>query len=804
MQRPALIALAILLAISALVLWDFFGDPGIDGSNQQAPSPPESSSSVDSRDSSLPDENLTSRIAELPSADSDAAAPSGALRVQVEWQDGSAAPDIEVRLRGAEQAVGFRERARQTSGEEGRLSFADVPPGKFSLRTPRGDRMRLDVTGEDQDVVFTLDDGVEVLGTVLDASDRPIANAGIWLQTRDPLWTGGTVVARSGADGRFRIERVRPVVSLGAIAPLFEPSKLVDLETVDTDREPVEVTLRLTSVGGDVVGRVTDASGNAVEGALVGIGDESGRLDYRGDRVIERWSIRTDRTDSDGRYELRGVKPGESPVTVFHEGFGFTRSTCEVLRGETVTHDVTVLPSGTLRGTVTQADGTPAAGAVIRCYDVEPRVPFLQGGQIDFDEAFGYLTASTDDEGHYELPNVSAGVVHVFAQPGGRQGFVESVLYDRIELDMPPGGELEWNATLSAGRSIQGVVRFRDGFPMEHVFLTLTDEKSSETRTVTNDGEGSFRFIRLDDSTYSVRVQYWDAPEGTPPLELGGLVPGPGKIELRAPFDKPVKLESGDVSGRIDDVGLRVTNWKDVRVVLMSDQRWFRDNGKVVESAFRFDGVEPCRFRLALMQGTAELATSEWFELKPGAQLDTGSLATVPGGSVRVRASRPEELNMTECSLWLKRDGAARSTKVEFGTTSEMLVENLTPGIYELTAYPEGGMPVKAAFEVVAFGVTDVEFRMTPGVVLDMKAWFESGSPPANYTHRVLDLQGAVVRSVDGKIGTRPTRPLTLITTVPRGEFRIEVIADGELSHTAEVDTRERSGRIEIELTAVR
>ena len=309
-------------------------------------------------------------------------------------------------------------------------------------------------------------------------------------------------------------------------------------------------------------------------------------------------------------------------------------------------------------------------------------------------------SARTDDRGRFAIEGLASGTTPVAIRGDGYglwrdEVEIEAQATTTIAPQLLACAILTGTVTDGAGlpladATIRGIVLFGDGHPMPHVFVTLTDERSGRQHVQTNDKDGVFRFLCLDASTHGVRVQYWDAPKGTPALQQSGLVPDRGRVELRAPFDRPVKELDGIVIGRVDDVARRIKNPQAVTVTLHSDANWFRNGGKIVEGVFRFERVTPCRFRLALQEDANVLAQSDWFELQPAATMDTGVLRTVPGGSAKVYLTRQAGTQAFEPKLYLRRGSFGDSTVVDVGRNVEVVADNLTPGEYEVTGYATG------------------------------------------------------------------------------------------------------------------
>lgn len=795
MRSPLLVVLLVLAALTLATMWALAPPPpaALPGGGPRPAAPQPATSAREASPHAAPPAQVPAAVERVeaeaePLTDGEIC---GTLEVTATWDDAPAA-GVLVTLRWATREHAYLVREQLHTDAEGRVTFRDVPPGKWSLRSDRGDRASIEVVPGTQEVPFELEVGVAVRGVVRAPDGAAVAGASVWLQTRHTDWTGGRVLASTDADGRFSLEHVPPHVSLGALAQGFAQSRLVDLDTVDTSSPPAEVTLQLHANGGGLRGVVVDERGRPVPGARVGAGKNTRFLDMRGDRVIEKWSVRSTLTDDQGRYALIGLPAGEQPIACSKQGFGVWRSTCEVAAGVDVEVDVTLQRAGTIFGTVTRAQGAPFSGALVRAYDKEPGTSFLAGGQIDWDEMFGHFATVADERGRYELPDVTAGEVHVFVQPGGRYLIDGPVVHQRAALVVPAGGRVEWSPEVTEGRVLEGLVLYRDGHPMQHVFVTLSDEATGAQRVQTNDRDGVFRFVNLDDATYSVRVQMWDAPKGSPPLQATGLRPGQARAELRATHDKPVKLAPGKVLGRIDDAGLRVRNPNDLRVVLASDQRWFRDGGEVENGAFSFDRVTPCRFRLTLQEGDAVLAHSDWFELQPGAELDVGVLRTVPGGSVRVRATRGAGAEDAAPTLYLRHEDASRSTVVTL-TSDEQRIDNLTPGAYQVTGYDKGLVSIKGEVTVSAGAVADLTVELTKGVLTRFEVWIPTEDVVATYRYTIHDADGGVFRTYGADLGSSPTRPFPIAVTMPRGRYSITYRAGDAYAGTTAFEVGEEA-----------
>lgn len=796
MPRPRALAVVAIVVALVTVMWLLLRTDEQPGPYAPVPmpGPPSAAPDASTGDAAAAQAAATQRVEAAAATSPTTTNARGSLRVLVQWPPDHPAADVAIYLREAERLSAWSILADGVTSAVGIVQFDDLPLGKAALLADRGDTLDVTVTAGAQEVTFTLQDGVTVQGTVTDPAGAPVAGAGIWLQAVSTAWTGGREIARADSQGAFALQHINPTQSLGAIAQGFAPSKLVDLDTVDSSQPPAIVDLQLQPGGGQLVGTVTDADGRPIAAAVVAAGARPRNLDHRGSRVVEAWTQRVARTDADGRFALAGLADGRMPVAVRKQGFGIWRDEVEIQAAATTTIRPQLLRAAVLSGTVTDGDGKPLAEAVLRVYDKAPRLDFIASGQIDFDETFGHLAARTDAAGHYRVAGVTPGVAFAFAQQGGPRRMGRPVAYTSAELEVAAGADVEWNPVVTDGRTIEGVVLYADGQPMPTVFVTLTDERTQKQSVQTNDEAGVFRFVCLEASTYAVRVQYWDAPKDTPTLQQAGLVPDRGRIELRAPFTRPQKLARGNVTGRIDDAAGRLDNMKAATVTLQSDKRWFRPGGVITDGAFRFDDVEPCRFRLMLMQGETAIAQSDWFELQPAASLDTGVLRTTPGGAARIHLTRLPGAEACAPRLYLKKAGFTSSTKVEPGRAAEIAVGNLTAGDYELSGSADNMMALKGNFTVAAGETTEVHVTLRAGALCRFEVWFPEDSRSTRRSYRVTAPDGTELLRYDGSLDGYPRRPCPLPLTVPNGEWTLEVSTDDGLTGKAQFSVRDLHG----------
>jgi protocatechuate 3,4-dioxygenase beta subunit len=340
-----------------------------------------------------------------------------------------------------------------TTDAEGAFSI-DVAPGTWGVFTRKGNEggpaTFLELSENDdgkpaEPVKLTLGPPTILKGRLLDA------------ETGDPV-KGGYVVMDDAsklpvdADGRFEAPGLEMKGHQSfAICPGYASSRLLFDTTLRPDAE-LEVKL---NKGGSVTGRVTDAEGKPVPGALVGRGG-SGNT-YCGSALLRP-------CDENGRYVYENLPIGESLLLIarapgYRDARDGTRRVVIENADKPVEWNLTVFPdpaaktadapksvadARTVSGTVI-ADGKPVADAVVQW-----------GMHIDSNPV---PESKTDAEGRFTLKGIpdDINILSVFAeglQP--RFPLVEGKGDQSIEIDLKPGATIRGRVIDDAGRSIAG------------------------------------------------------------------------------------------------------------------------------------------------------------------------------------------------------------------------------------------------------------------------------------------------------------------------------------------------------------
>ncbi len=726
---------------------------------------------------------------------------SGALRVTVRWSDGEPAEGVGlVVLTPWRGPTGVRQHIREVTDADGVAFFAEVPPGEFLVRNDRGSGMEKDdlaveiSSGETTEAAVAIADGLEVTGVVRDSNGAPISGAGIWLTSRTGGWTAGAIVTSTDSGGRFALRDLPPgpshLPSLGALAAGYLPSSLVDLDMVDKSVTPVPVELVVRRGGGAIEGRVTGEDGEPIEGAVVVIGDTDGTQEMRFNGTIEeRWSARYATTDAAGHYRIDALVTGTRPLRARRLGLAQWGSEVTIGTGETTRKDIVLRPGGEVHGVVTDANGAPVAGARVQAFDLRISEAFLQNGQVDYDGAFAQDVALTAEDGTYRLGNLPRKQMFLYAMEPrtAERGRGMLMQYTKTELDLSEKEEARWDPVLSDGRVISGRALYRDGKPIENVFVSVThlDPSAPDHRSMYTE-DGDFKFIQLTGESYSASVQIWELPKGKAAPRLDGVIPGGNPIELVADFDAPVESVEGTVRVRFVDTGHRTGGASAVSVSLESLDQYSWRIGELEDDVWEFSLDSPGSYRAIAMLGERLIAVGEPFEFTAGANVDLGTLASGPGGALVLRLERSEERPPEDARLYVRHDSYRHGENLELGNSSTLRLESMEPGTGSITLLGKNLMRIELPYEIRAGEETVLDVAIEAGVGVPYHIELPAFQAAMAVTTRFIDIaDGSVVHERTVADGRDYRNPIDFTIQLAPGDYRLEVeLGDGRSENT--------------------
>lgn len=393
------------------------------------------------------------------------------------------------------EAAGEALNQKVAADEDGRFRIVGLMAGTYRLEADHPEyapsdevALALPSGGSAQGVRLLLRQGVRLVGQVLDTNLRPIEGALVVVDDERRSITD--------ARGQFVLGSLRPEATLVVQADGYAPHRgMVAVREPQTDLEVV-----LQAADGRAEGRVVDARGEPVRGAVVHVQPRDGLSPHR-----------TVRTDDRGLWHIEALPAGEVEFEATHVDHAAVGSVVTVVGGASTRVDLALSAGWSLEVTVRSAGpADPLEGARVQV-----------GGRLEFTDAQGRAVLDRLGESSLRL-QISA--------PGHRTEtwMVERpVAEDRraFEIELHRGGRIEGRTTDYRGDPVAGAqVRLRDG----------AGQVLGEQRTT---ARGRWAF--------------------------DGVVEGPVTIEATPPLDRQgelaeVALESDVLEGRVTaDVDVR-------------------------------------------------------------------------------------------------------------------------------------------------------------------------------------------------------------------------------------------------------
>lgn len=248
----------------------------------------------------------------------------------------------------------------------------------------------------------------QLIGTVVDAeTGKPLPLFRLRV-TKLRTLSGPNYVQEDGwktftnAGGNYSVEVASPGVYV--VSAMAQGYAITSTEQVNTDEAVDSQRLELRP-GVSLVGKVTDAAGAPVDGAVVqALSYSAGSMP----RVLNHFVVleRAVKT-TNGQFELAHMTPGIDSLQVTHPDFVTT-----VVQNITITDtpdesvDIQLESGATIRGVVYDSAGQPQPGVTLFVQDDYA----YGGGDL---EAGRLAQTITDDEGRYEVKHVPNQIVYV-------------------------------------------------------------------------------------------------------------------------------------------------------------------------------------------------------------------------------------------------------------------------------------------------------------------------------------------------------------------------------------------------------
>lgn len=338
----------------------------------------------------------------------------------------------------------------------------------------------------------------------------------------DPRWFERVEEGVSDRDGIVRFEDQGP-----GRAGVFADDGSHAREWIVAGRE---MTVKLQLVAGvRVTGRVVDARGRPVAGALVDVIDEFGAPPAQSSAP----------TGATGEFTLEGVdrlhwvaarKDGVSPSRSQWLGvpaFGDATARVELVLGG---------PGALVRGRVVDELGAPVANASVRLEHANDRSPVWSGdGAVSVDPPAAYV--STDADGRFAVDGVPSRRVRVG---------VEAARFARAELALEAGerGFDDVVLRLERGGSLRGVARYVDGQLAAGATIEVHVEGFSAPLVARSGPDGAYEFPNVPRGVHELRAR-----ESIGPVTRESLEFGPQQMRAWDPRIEHQRFISGRVVG---------------------------------------------------------------------------------------------------------------------------------------------------------------------------------------------------------------------------------------------------------------
>ena len=611
---------------------------------------------------------------------------SASLQLKLSWHDGQPAAGVTARMYDNGAADFYADVFDVKTGDDGTYLVESLPPGHVSAYLDRGPVGECKLAaGERGTIELTIPRGFDLAGEVVERDGRPVADAEILSDQMGNGWNAFPV-ARTGADGRFRIRSLRPGICwLSARAALRPPSPQHEFIGGEVDIENVRIVL--DPQGAAVAGTVFDPRGEPLAHAQVLVGNEQSydQLTLENGQTARVPAAQFVSTDAAGRFEVRGAPLGKLAVQARGPGCAPWKGEVETASGVATQLVIRMQAGARLTGRAADPEGKPIARAEV------------QVGAYGFASRY----ARADSEGRFALQNLPLGEFEVVAQVDGREP-------TKSKLFGSAGAELVWNPVLGKGLAIRGrLVAQGIDFSGWWMYCESEDwQKAPYAQSATPKADGSFEFAGCGDAQHKIRVH---AP-GAGLYPVVTIAAKPSSEPLLVPIDTAM-LPSCRVRGRIlGESGKPLAGVQFNPVLGTANVSPI----ETTDAAGRFDlGPLPPGEYLILVH-TPGYATfrSEKATLAAEAQWDFGDLQLQQGGTILVHLAAPAA---GRCALEVRR---GESGGVWVGLENgQARSEALEPGEYELRAWVDGaqkelaGAPVHASVRAGEETLLELKWR---------------------------------------------------------------------------------------------
>jgi protocatechuate 3,4-dioxygenase beta subunit len=635
-----------------------------------------------------------------------------------------------------------------------RLTPASSGPMHVRVEAPHFAPQELKAQQAGKPMLVRLAAGAWIAGVVRDGSTKaPIEGARVqaWTPKAGGPWEpkASLVETRTDAQGRFRLD------GLG-------PGRQVLRATARGYAAQFEVAARTgTSVsfflppGAGVVGRVRDGQDRPVAGAVVEVASARSSL------LLFEAAPRPDETDTEGRFEILGLPPGEYRLTARHREFAPAITAIAVARSAVEQADLVLRPGVEVAGRLVNAEEKPVRGSVT------------------FAEVDGQTAPSTlvevskslaGDDGRFRMAHVPLGR-HVLAVVA--PGFTPL----RVDVTVGTSPVDVGDVSLESGLVIQGRVVDAGGTPVgeaelkaEPAALPRQVYDESGHRTARSDRDGHFLIGGLGEGTYDVTVEAYGFGRAVKLINAGAR-------------NATVALEPGvSITGQVVDEGGRpLADYRVVAQVKLSEdatrgfQRPYSQRVTAEDGRFAIDAVAAATYVLDVSSAEYESASVDDVAVRSGAATDVGRVVLRAGGIVRGTVVDGGDVPVAGAQVMAEPRTVRRLVLPPRTTTDGdggFVLRGVAAGRAEVTvSHPSYAEATSGPINVdPEHGPTEVRIVLTQGARVLGSVQTRDGAPIPEATI-VLHPLGSVGRALPSRYDAR---------TGPDGSFAIERVHPGQ------------------------
>lgn len=429
---------------------------------------------------------------------------------------------------------------RVQSGADGLYTIEGVLPGAYQLRAESSGLAPAirDVVVGDNDadgVDLRLEAGGEVSGTVFAKGSVPVEGAVVSASVEDGEFRTTSASARTGADGRFRLEGLGVgLLYVSAKHPVHGRSDAPPAQLAAGEKK--QFTLAFDEANASVEGKVSWEDGSPAAGVSVRANPT------HGDPVATQ-------TDARGQYRLGSLVPGPFFVTATREPGPFVARDPEGRQREWITLanaeqktgvNLVLLRGGHhISGQVVGPDGAPVSDAMVRADAEDESGESLASG----DPRIAFKKAVSVADGSFRIDDLTASS---FTLTASHAGFPDAVVR-HLAADAS-GVRVQFKAEAT----IEGVAVTPEGKPVSEYALTLFASGPNmmlpANQLAVHDAGGAFKLKGLSAGSYDVLAATADGRTG----RLSALTVGDGehKTDVRIIVSQGTRLH-----GRVVEYG---------------------------------------------------------------------------------------------------------------------------------------------------------------------------------------------------------------------------------------------------------